>query len=69
MAGGVSQQELTKVAFDQAIEKKEQMIKKTAKVIQIIDDKEMRKLLEPFLIHDEQHIKMLQDKMNKLHLA
>lgn len=69
MPGGLSQMELTKVAFDQAIELKEQMVKKTAKVIQELDDKEMAKLLETFIVQDEQHIKMLQDKMDKLHLV
>ncbi|OEF98208.1 hypothetical protein [Desulfuribacillus alkaliarsenatis] len=69
MAGGVSQIELTKVAFDQAVESKEEMIKKTAKVIQIIDDIEVRKLLEEFIVQDEQHVKMLKDKMDKLHLV
>lgn len=69
MPGGLSQMELTKVAFDQAIELKEQMVKKTAKVIQELDDREMAKLLETFIVQDEQHIKMLQDKMDKLHLV
>ncbi|OEH86918.1 hypothetical protein BHU72_01260 [Desulfuribacillus stibiiarsenatis] len=68
MGGGVSQQDLTKISFEEAIELKEQMIKKTAKVMQILDDDEMSKLLQPFIVQDEQHLKMLKDKMDKLNL-
>jgi ketopantoate reductase len=69
MAGGTSQVHLTRVAFEQGVELKEQMIKKTAKVMQMLDDKHLNKILHDFLVQDEQHIKMLQDKINKLHLV
>ncbi len=68
MAGGVSQIELAKIVFEQAIELKEHMIKKTAKIMQLVDDKEINKMLQVFIVEDEQHIKMIKDKMEKLHL-
>ena len=69
MTRGVSQADLAKVTFDQILDMKEHMIKKTAKVMQEIDDKKVSRILQEFIVQDEKHVKMIRDIVDKLHLS
>ncbi len=69
MTRGVSQIDLARVTFDQILEMKEQEIKKTAKVMQEIDDKKISSILQEFIVQDEKQVKMIRDLVDKLHLV
>lgn len=69
MTRGVSQVDLARVTFDQILEMKEQEIKKTAKVMQEIDDKKISSILQEFIVQDEKQVKMIRDLVDKLHLV